>query len=45
MSNSSSVKIYHEKQRKQLCALHSLNNLLQDGNAFQQQELEEISRR
>lgn len=34
--------IYHEKQRKKLCALHTLNNLLQDGKAFTQQNLDEI---
>lgn len=34
--------IYHEKQRKQLCALHSLNNLLQDKNAFSQKDLESL---
>jgi hypothetical protein len=27
-------KIYHEKQVKKLCALHSLNNLFQDASAF-----------
>ena len=26
--------IYHEKQMKELCALHSLNNLFQDPSAF-----------
>lgn len=36
------VPIYHEKQRKQLCALHSLNNILQDRNAFTQKDLEAI---
>ncbi|XP_053207612.1 josephin-2-like [Panonychus citri] len=35
------VTIYHEKQRKQLCALHSINNLLQ-GNYFNQQDLDSI---
>lgn len=36
MSNGNNIddKIYHEKQVKELCALHSLNNLLQDSAAF-----------
>ncbi|XP_066967177.1 josephin-2-like isoform X2 [Macrobrachium rosenbergii] len=34
--------IYHEKQIKELCALHSLNNLFQDGGAFAKSELDEI---
>lgn len=38
----SHVKIYHEKQSKQLCALHALNNLFQDPNAFTKQELDTI---
>ncbi|CAL8123479.1 unnamed protein product [Orchesella dallaii] len=34
--------IYHEKQIKSLCALHALNNLLQDGKAFKQEDLDKI---
>ncbi|KAG0727118.1 Josephin-1 [Chionoecetes opilio] len=34
--------IYHEKQIKELCALHSLNNLFQDGAAFAKSELDNI---
>lgn len=34
--------IYHEKQSKLLCALHTLNNLLQDGTAFKQEDLDKI---
>ncbi|KAK8726887.1 hypothetical protein OTU49_010115 [Cherax quadricarinatus] len=34
--------IYHEKQIKELCALHSLNNLFQDGGAFAKSELDSI---
>ncbi|XP_076064074.1 josephin-1-like [Oratosquilla oratoria] len=34
--------IYHEKQVKELCALHSLNNLFQDGRAFTKSELDTI---
>lgn len=29
-------------QVKSLCALHALNNLLQDGKAFQQEDLDKI---
>jgi len=36
--------IYHEKQRKSLCALHALNNLFQDGAAFKQEDLDEVCR-
>ena len=38
---SSSV-MYHERQRKQLCALHALNNLFQDPKAFSQKDLDSI---
>ncbi|XP_055949976.1 josephin-1-like isoform X2 [Argiope bruennichi] len=34
--------IYHEKQVKELCALHALNNLFQDKNAFNKQILDNI---
>ncbi|ODN01863.1 Josephin-like protein, partial [Orchesella cincta] len=34
--------IYHEKQIKSLCALHALNNLIQDGKAFKQEDLDKI---
>jgi len=34
--------IYHEKQVKQLCALHALNNLFQTRDAFSKSELDEI---
>ncbi|XP_054716340.1 josephin-1-like [Uloborus diversus] len=34
--------IYHEKQVKELCALHALNNLFQDKNAFNKQMLDDI---
>ena len=33
---------YHERQVKQLCALHALNNLLQDKTAFRQKDLDDI---
>lgn len=35
-------EIYHERQSKQLCALHALNNLFQDKEAFTKKELDEI---
>ena len=34
--------IYHEKQSKELCALHALNNLFQDEKAFTKSELDNI---
>ncbi|XP_014663168.1 PREDICTED: josephin-1-like [Priapulus caudatus] len=34
--------IYHEKQVKELCALHALNNLFQEENTFTKQVLDEI---
>ena len=36
--------IYHEKQRRQLCLLHALNNLLQ-GKVFAQSDLDQICER
>lgn len=35
--------IYHEKQSRQLCALHALNNLFQDSNAFTKNDLDSIA--
>ncbi|XP_045213192.2 josephin-2-like [Mercenaria mercenaria] len=40
MENPSTV--YHERQRKQLCALHVLNNLFQKKDTFTQTELDDI---
>uniref|UniRef100_A0A4W3IEU6 Josephin-1 n=1 Tax=Callorhinchus milii TaxID=7868 RepID=A0A4W3IEU6_CALMI len=37
--------IYHEKQRRELCALHALNNVFQDGRAFTRETLQEIFQR
>uniref|UniRef100_A0A8C6P707 Josephin-1 n=1 Tax=Nothobranchius furzeri TaxID=105023 RepID=A0A8C6P707_NOTFU len=37
--------IYHEKQRRELCALHALNNVFQDGTAFNRDTLQEIYQR
>lgn len=34
--------IYHERQSKQLCALHSLNNLFQCPQTFMKQDLDAI---
>ncbi|XP_015792832.1 josephin-2 isoform X2 [Tetranychus urticae] len=39
--SKSPLNLYHEKQRKKLCALHTLNNLLQS-DAFKQADLDEI---
>ncbi|XP_050531887.1 josephin-like protein [Daktulosphaira vitifoliae] len=36
------ISIYHEKQSKELCALHALNNLFQSKEAFKQMELDAI---
>lgn len=43
--SSPPVTIYHEKQRRELCALHALNNVFQDGTAFSRDTLQEISQR
>ena len=37
--------IYHEKQSRELCALHALNSLFQDGKAFSKKELDSICQR
>ncbi|EDO38069.1 predicted protein, partial [Nematostella vectensis] len=34
--------IYHEKQNHMLCAVHALNNLFQDPNAFSKKSLDDI---
>ncbi|XP_039256817.1 josephin-2-like [Styela clava] len=34
--------IYHERQRYELCALHALNNIFQDPNAFSKEILDDI---
>jgi len=34
--------IYHEKQSKELCALHVLNNIFQEADAFTQKDLDKI---
>ncbi|XP_059474824.1 josephin-like protein [Neocloeon triangulifer] len=36
------VNIYHERQCKELCALHALNNIFQKKNAFKQCDLDAI---
>ena len=35
-SMESDIDIYHEKQSRELCALHALNNLFQSKDAFSQ---------
>lgn len=37
--------VYHERQSLQMCALHALNNLFQDGRAFSRGQLDEICAR
>jgi len=40
--NGPNGDIYHEKQVKEMCALHALNNLFQDKEAFNKQMLDNI---
>lgn len=42
MSKSTPLVIYHERQAKQLCALHALNNLFQDPTAFSKKDLDTV---
>ncbi|XP_005092919.1 josephin-2 [Aplysia californica] len=44
-SDGNECKLYHERQEKQLCALHALNNLLQTKQAFTQKDLDDICNR
>ncbi|XP_078347293.1 josephin-1-like isoform X2 [Oculina patagonica] len=37
------MEIYHERQRQMLCAVHTLNNLFQDRNAYSKTDLDAIS--
>lgn len=41
-SNDALKRIYHERQRYELCALHALNNIFQDPNAFSKEILDDI---
>ena len=41
-SNNKKPEIYHERQVKEMCALHALNNLFQDGKAFTKKDMDEI---
>ncbi|CAH3885221.1 unnamed protein product [Pieris brassicae] len=41
---TSKPQIYHEKQVKELCALHALNNLFQTRNTFSKSDLDTICR-
>lgn len=34
--------IYHEKQSRELCALHALNNLFQQPHTFTKQDMDSI---
>ena len=42
---SQKTPIYHEKQCKQLCALHTLNNLFQSPTAFSKNDLDQLCER
>ena len=42
MSTENNIRIYHEKQSREMCALHALNNLFQDESAFSKKELDDI---
>lgn len=42
ISSRTSNRIYHEKQVKELCALHALNNLFQEQDAFSKSDLDDI---
>lgn len=44
-AQSPPIQIYHEKQRRELCALHALNNVFQDGSAFTRETLQDIFQR
>ncbi|KAH9519752.1 Josephin-1 [Bulinus truncatus] len=44
-SDEGEHKLYHERQLKELCALHALNNLLQKKDAFTKKDLDEICTR
>ena len=41
-ANTEEGRIYHEKQSRELCALHALNNLFQDQHAFTKRDLDDI---
>ena len=36
------MSVYHERQKWELCALHALNNIFQDSQAFSKQALDEL---
>uniref|UniRef100_A0A8C2FII0 Josephin-1 n=1 Tax=Cyprinus carpio TaxID=7962 RepID=A0A8C2FII0_CYPCA len=44
-TSSQPPAIYHEKQHRELCALHALNNVFQDGAAFSRDALQDIYQR
>uniref|UniRef100_A0A673J8N6 Josephin-1 n=1 Tax=Sinocyclocheilus rhinocerous TaxID=307959 RepID=A0A673J8N6_9TELE len=44
-TSSQPPTIYHEKQHRELCALHALNNVFQDGAAFSRDALQDIYQR
>lgn len=40
--SSQNIQVYHERQSRQLCALHALNNLFQNSRAFDKHDLDLI---
>ncbi|CAK8682356.1 unnamed protein product [Clavelina lepadiformis] len=44
-TESATKKVYHERQHFELCALHALNNVFQDPQAFSKEQLDEICSR
>lgn len=42
MTENKEIGVYHERQVKELCALHALNNLFQDQKAFCKKDLDDI---
>ncbi|KAK3089464.1 hypothetical protein FSP39_003847 [Pinctada imbricata] len=41
-NNPKQPEVYHERQVKEMCALHALNNLFQDQRAFSKKDLDDI---
>ncbi len=45
MAGAAATGIYHERQTRQFCGLHALNNLFQDGTTFDKASLDAICHR
>ena len=43
--SATSTNIYHERQKRQLCAMHVLNNLFQEKNTFTKEDMDDICTR